>query len=261
MRMQFQTISYAETDGILHVKLNRPEKRNAINTQLVQDIHDCFAEVAARPEVQVVLLSGEGRGFSAGTDITAFRADNPQQDFRRFVRQFQRAFTEIELLEKAVIALIHGFCYGAALEIVLACDLRICTPDATFNLPEVNMGIVPDGGGSQRLPRVVGVGRAKELILMGRTIDATKADKWGLVNDVVPAEELEKTGIAWAREIMDNGLIGVGLSKRNVDMSMNMSMSDGLESAGMAQSLAFSDPGFLERVQKRFLERVKAKKA
>jgi enoyl-CoA hydratase/carnithine racemase len=260
MGMQFQTLSYTETEGILQVRLNRPEKRNAINAQLVEDLHTCFAELATRPEVQVVLLSGEGRGFSAGTDLTSFQANNEQQEFRRFVRRFQRAFTEIELLEKTVIALIHGFCYGAALEIVLACDLRICTPDATFNLPEVNMGIVPDGGGSQRLPRIVGVGRAKEIILTGKTIDAQKADKWGLVNEIVPPQDLEKTGIAWAKEIMNNGLIGVGLSKRNVDMSMNMSISDGLECAGMAQSLAFSDPGFLKRIERRFLEKVKAKK-
>lgn len=260
--MQFQTLVYAEKDGILHIKLNRPEKRNAINQQLVMDLHQCFLEVATRPSVQVVLLSGQGKGFSAGTDLTSFQPGGEiQMNIRSFVRRFQNAFTEIELLEKTVIALIHGFCYGAALEIALACDMRICTPDATFNLPEVNMGTVPDGGGSQRLPRVVGVGRAKELILTGKTIDAQKADKWGLVNEIVKAEDLEKTGIAWAHEIMGNGLNGVGLAKRNVDMSMNMSINDGLECAALAQGLAFSDASFLKRVEQRFLDKVKAKKS
>ncbi|MCX6004702.1 MAG: enoyl-CoA hydratase/isomerase family protein, partial [Chloroflexi bacterium] len=167
---------------------------------------------------------------------------------------------EIELLEKPVIALIHNFCYGAALELALACDLRICTPDATFNIPEVNMGMVPDGGGSQRLPRVVGVGRAKELILTGKTIDAQTADKWGLVNEIVGLEDLEKTGITWANEIMRNGMVSVGLAKRNVDMTYNMGISDALECAGLAQSVAFSDPGFLKRIERRFMEKVKGKK-
>jgi enoyl-CoA hydratase/carnithine racemase len=258
--MQFQTVAYSEQDGILHIKLNRPEKRNAVNQQLISDVQQCFAEVATQPGVQVVLLSGEGKGFSAGTDLTSFQAGGNNQDIRRFVRRFQSMFNEIELLEKPVIALIHNFCYGAALELALACDLRICTPDATFNIPEVNMGMVPDGGGSQRLPRVVGVGRAKELILTGKTINAQTADKWGLVNEIVKLDDLEKTGIAWANEIMRNGMVSVGLAKRNVDMTYNMAISDALECAGLAQSVAFSDPGFLKRIEQRFMEKVKGKK-
>jgi enoyl-CoA hydratase/carnithine racemase len=144
---------------------------------------------------------------------------------------------------------------------VLACDLRICTPDATFNIPEVNMGMVPDGGGSQRLSRVIGLGRAKELILTGKTIGAEKAERWGLVNEIVKEEDLEKTGIAWAKEIMANGMVSVGLAKRNIDMSYNMSIHDALECAGMAQSLAMSDPSFIKRVEQRFLEKVKGKKS
>ena len=259
--MQFKTIAYTEKDGILHVKLNRPEKRNALSFELIGEIQKCFAEVATLPNVQVVLLYGEGKCFSGGTDLNAFQAGGSQQDIRRGVRMFQAMFNEIELLEKPVIALIHNYCFGGALELALACDLRICTPDATFNIPEVNMGLVPDGGGSQRLPRVVGVGRAKELILTGKTINAQKAELWGLVNEIVPLEKLEQTGIAWAKEIMANGMISVGLAKRNVDMSYNMSIHDALECAGMAQSLAFSDPNFIKRVEQRFLDKVKGKKA
>lgn len=257
--MQFQTLAYTEKDGILHVKFNRPEKRNAVSPQVVKDLKVCFDEVASVPSVKVVLLSGEGKGFCAGTDLNSFQAGDAQH-IRKFVRAFQNAFTEIELCEKPVIALIHNFCFGAALEIALACDMRICTPDARFNIPEINMGMVPDGGGSQRLPRVVGVGRAKELILTGKTIDAQKAEKWGLVNEIVAFEDLEKTGIAWAKEIMNNGPVAVGLSKRNVDMSMNMSLWDGLECAGLSQTICFSDPNFLENIQRRFNEQVKNKK-
>ena len=260
--MQFQTVSHIEKDGILHVKLNRPEKRNALNWQIIGEVRQCFADVATQPSVEVVLLSGEGKCFSAGTDLNAFQGAMGQQDLRRTIRrQFQALFNEIELLEKPVIALIHNYCFGGALELALACDLRICTADATFNIPEVNMGMVPDGGGSQRLPRVIGVGRAKELILTGKTINADKAERWGLVNEIVKHEELQATGVAWAKEIMSNGMVSVGLAKRNVDMSYNMSIHDALECAGMAQSLAMSDPNFIKRVEQRFMDKVKGKKA
>lgn len=259
--MQFKTVTYTEKDGILHVKLNRPEKRNALNFEILGEIKQCFAEIAILPSVQVVLLSGEGKCFSGGTDLNSFQAGGSLQDIRRGVRTFQAVFNEIEMLEKPVIAIIHSYCYGGALELALACDLRICTPDATFNIPEVNMGMIPDGGGNQRLPRVVGVGRAKELILTGKTITAQKAELWGLVNEIVPLDKLEQTGIAWAKEIMANGMISVGLAKRNVDMSYNMSIHDALECAAMAQSIAFSDPNFLKRVEQRFLDKVKGKKA
>ncbi|MBN1691059.1 MAG: enoyl-CoA hydratase/isomerase family protein [Dehalococcoidia bacterium] len=259
--MQFKTVAHSEKDGILSVKLNRPEKRNAMNFELIKEVQQCFAEVATGASVEVVLLSGEGKCFSGGTDLNSFQVGMSAADLRRGVRMFQAMFNEIELLEKPVIALIHNYCFGGALEMALACDLRICTPDATFNIPEVNMGMVPDGGGSQRLSRVIGVGRAKELILTGKTIGAEKAERWGLVNEIAKFEDLEKTGIAWAKEIMSNGMVSVGLAKRNIDMSYNMSIYDALECAGMAQSLAMSDPNFIKRVEQRFLDRVKSKKA
>lgn len=259
--MKFETVSYQEKDGILHVKLNRPEKRNAVNHQLISDVTECFLEVATQPSVKVVLLSGEGKCFSAGTDLTSFTAGSNQVDLRRFVRRYQKMFNEIELLEKVVIAVIHGYCFGAALELALACDMRICSEETLFNLPEVDMGIIPDGGGSQRLPRVIGLGRAKELILTGKTIDAHKAEQWGLVNKVVKLQELEATGIAWAQDVMRNGLIGVGLAKRNIDLSMDMGIYDALECTGLAQSMAFTDPSFLQRIQQRFLDKVKSKKS
>ena len=257
--MQFQTLAYSQKDGILHVKLNRPDKRNAINPLMFMEIEQLFATLAAEPGVQVVLLSGEGKGFSAGTDLTAFQPGGTSYDVRRFVRLAQKAYNEIELLEKAVIALIHNFCFGIGCEMVLACDMRICTEGTIFSIPEVTMGLIPDDGANQRLPRLVGVGRAKELILTGKNIDSATADKWGLVNAVVKPDDLEKTGIAWAKEIMANGPTGVGLAKRNIDMSMNMSVHDGLECAGMAQSIAFSDPSFIKRIQERFERLVKGK--
>jgi enoyl-CoA hydratase/carnithine racemase len=226
---------------------------------MFSDIEQCFSQVAARPDVKVVLLSGQGKGFSAGTDLVAIsQVTGP--DVRRFVRLAQRAYNEIEYLEKVVIALIHSFCFGIGLEMALACDLRICSDDTLFNLPEVKVGLVPDGGASQRLPRIIGLGRTKELILTGKTIDAAIAERWGMVNEVVKPRDLESTGIARAKEISGNGMIAVGLAKRNIDLSFNQSLYAGLESAGLAQRIAVSDPSFLKRIEQRFTDRVKGKK-
>ena len=258
--MQFQTLSYSLNEGILHVKLSRPEKRNAIDFQMFSDIEQCFSKVAAQPDVKVVLLSGEGKGFSAGTDLIAIgKVDRP--DVQRYAHQAQKAYNEIENLEKVVIALIHGFCLGIGLEMALACDMRICSDDTFFNLPEVKVGLVPDGGASQRLPRIVGIGRAKELILTGKTIDAAVAERWGMVNQVVKPQDLMSTGITWAKEIANNGLLATGLSKRNIDLSFSQSINEGLEGAVTAQCIASSDEGFRKLIEQRFSDRVKDKKA
>lgn len=252
--MDLQTLSYSEENGILQVRLNRPEKRNAINAQMLMDIERFFAEVATRDSAKVIILSGEGKGFSSGTDMTSFGQigdmTNPQAA-RRFVKKAQRAISEIESLEKVVIACVHGFAYGAALELILACDLRIASVEALFNLPEVNVALVPDLGGSQRLPRIVGVGRAKELILTGKTINAVEAERIGLINRVVPIEDLNRAAIAMAEEVMGNCLAALGLAKKNIDMSFGLSVPDGLELASMAQSFLLSDQDFMKRMAAR----------
>jgi len=255
--MEFETLSFLEEKGILHVRLNRPEKRNAINQQMLLDLERCFSEVAIGDNVRVVMLSGEGKAFSSGTDLYALGGQSGvcSRTIREFVRKGQRAYTEIENLEKAVIALIHGYAMGAAMEMILACDLRIASEEAVFTIPEVDLGLVPDLGGSQRLPRIVGLARAKELILTGKTISAAEAERIGLVNKVVPLEELEKTGTEWAEEIMSNEPMAVGLAKRNIDMSFGQSLADGLESAAVAQSLLLTGDEFRRRVEDRVIEK------
>lgn len=260
--MEFDTLSLSEEKGILHVKLNRPEKRNAINQQLLLDVERCFSEVATGGNVRVVILSGEGKAFSSGTDLFSLGGSSgaDSRSVRQLVRKAQRAFSEIENLEKAVIALIHGYAMGAAMEMILACDLRIASEESVFTIPEVDLGLVPDLGGSQRLPRVVGVGRAKELILTGKTISAMEAERIGLVNKVVPLEELHKTGRDWAEEIMSNEPMAVGLAKRNIDMSFGQSVADGLESAAIAQSIVLTGEDFRKRIEERVIQRGVGKK-
>jgi enoyl-CoA hydratase/carnithine racemase len=251
--MSFEVLSLLEEKGVLYIKLNRPEKRNAITPQMLDELDRCITEVATKDSVGAVVLSGEGKAFSAGMDLTELGkvAGTSSQDFRRSLRKFQRAFSEIEYLEKAVIAAIHGYAIGAGFEMALACDLRIASQETAFTIPEVNVGIIPDLGGSQRLPKIIGVGRAKELILTGKTISALDAERIGLVNKVVPLEDLQNTARAWAEDIISNGPLAVGLAKRNIDTSFGLSISEGLEAAGITQSLLISSYDFQEGVKAR----------
>jgi len=255
--MEFETLALSEENGILHVRLNRPEKRNAINSQILLDLERCFSEVATGDNVRVVILSGEGKAFSAGTDLNELggssRIDGP--GIRQLVGRAQKAYSAIENLEKAVIALIHGYAMGAGMEMILACDLRIASEEAVFTIPEVDLGLVPDLGGSQRLPRIVGLARAKELILTGKTISATEAERIGLVNKVVPLEELDKTGKDWAEEVMSNEPMAVGLAKRNIDMSFGQSVAHGLELAAMAQSHLLTGDDFRKRIEAKVMQK------
>jgi len=255
--MEFETLSISEEEGILHVRLNRPDKRNALNQKMLLDLGQCFSEIATRSSVKVVILSGEGKAFSAGTDLyeVGGLSDLEGQGFRQFVRKAQRAISEIENLEKAVIALVHGYAIGAGLEVILACDLRIASNEAVFSIPEVSIGLVPDLGGSQRLPRIVGLARAKELILTGKNISAMEAEHIGLVNKVVSLDQLGETGKEWAEEIKSNEPVAVGLAKKNIDMSFDQCLSDGLESAGIAQSLLITGNAFKERARARLTQK------
>lgn len=242
--MDYETLSLSQEGKILYLNLNRPEKRNAINTRMLSELEQCVPLIAAKSDVGVVVIQGEGKAFSSGTDLDELgelaRSGNIQ-DFRGALRKLQRAFTEIEYLEKAVIAAVHGYALGSALELILACDLRIAAEETRLSIPEVSLGIIPDLGGVHRLSRIVGVGRAKELILTGRMISAQEAEHIGLVNRVVPPEQLRDTATAWAEEIMNNGLPAVGLAKRAVDMSFSLSSAEGLELAGIVQSLLISE--------------------
>ncbi len=255
--MDFETLSLLENEGILSIRLNRPDKRNAITPQMLAELEQCFTGVAAKDSIRAVVISGEGKSFCAGIDLFELGriAGNSSQDFRRSLRKFQRAFSEIEYLEKTVIAAIHGGAIGAGFEMALACDIRIASQEATFTMPEVSIGIIPDLGGNQRLPRIVGVGRAKELILTGKTITALDAERIGLVNKVVPLEELQNTARTWAEEIISNGPLAVGLAKRNIDASFGLSASEGLESVGIIQSSLISSYDFQEGVKARVEKR------
>ena len=196
---------------VRHVVLNRPEKRNAMNQQLLHELGDALREAAADVTVDCVVLRGEGPVFSAGVDLVELAESTGQAGL---LRPFRKVFLDCanicEEMAKPVVCQIHRTCVGGALEVALGCDLRIASSDAQLGLPEVKFGIIPDVGGSTRLPAVVGLGRAKELIMTARIIGAEEAERIGLVNRVVAPEELEAATQAFVDELLANSPVAVG---------------------------------------------------
>jgi len=213
-----------------HLILNRPEKRNAMNQELLRALAQALRDAAAEDAVHCIVLRGEGPVFSAGVDLVELAEASGQPGT---LRPFREVFLECpnlcEETPKPVICQIHRTCVGGALEVALGCDLRIASADAQLGLPEVKFGIIPDVGGSSRLPAVVGLGRAKELIMTGRTIDAAEAERIGLVNRVVAAEELEQATQALVDELLANSHWAVGRAKRVMDASARPALAATLE--------------------------------
>jgi enoyl-CoA hydratase/carnithine racemase len=225
------SIVYTEDRGhVRHVVLNRPEKRNAMSQELLRALGGALRDAAAEDSVHCVVLRGEGPVFSAGVDLVELAASAGEaRNMRPFRQVFLDCANVCEEMAKPVVCQIHRTCVGGALEVALGCDLRIASSDASFGLPEVKFGIIPDVGGSTRLPAVVGLGRAKELIMTARTIDAAEAERIGLVNRVVAPEELEAATDALVDELLANSHIAVGRAKRVIDASARPTIAQSLE--------------------------------
>ena len=215
---------------VRHIVLNRPEKRNAMSQELLRALGDALRAATDDESVHCVVLRGEGPVFSAGVDLQELAASAGEPGL---LRPFRNTFLDCpnlcEAMPKPVVCQIHRTCVGGALEVALGCDLRIASSDAQFGLPEVKFGIIPDVGGSTRLPAVVGLGRAKELIMTARTIDAAEAERMGLINRVVAPEELEQATQALVEELLANSHVAVGRAKRVIDASARPALAQTLE--------------------------------
>lgn len=216
--------------AVRHIVLNRPEKRNAMNQELLRALGGELREAAADPSVHCVVLRGNGPVFSAGVDLNELMSSTGQVGM---LRPFRNVFLECanlcEEMAKPVVCQIHRTCVGGALEVALGCDLRIASSDAQLGLPEVKFGIIPDVGGSTRLPAVVGLGRAKELIMTAKLIGAEEAHRIGLVNRVVEPEDLESETQALVDELTANSPVAVGRAKRVLDASARPALAQTLE--------------------------------
>jgi enoyl-CoA hydratase/carnithine racemase len=223
-------VSTEQRGVVRHVVLDRPEKRNAFNADLVLATGAALREAADDAGTHVVVLRGNGPMFSSGMDLGALgELGTRPDDLRAFRRACIEAWNVAETMEKPVICVIHGACIGGALELALACDFRVMASDAIAGVPEVRIGLIPDVGGSSRLPQLVGLGRAKELIMTGKLIGAEEAERIGLVTRVAAPEEVESATQQLVDELLACAPIAVGLAKRVIDASARPALSTTLE--------------------------------
>jgi enoyl-CoA hydratase/carnithine racemase len=215
---------------VRHLILNRPEKRNAFNGELIEALGEALREAGADMSVRCVVLRGAGPMFSSGMDLGALAAlaDAPE-NVRAFRREIVEVWNRPEEMAKPTVCMIHGACIGGAMELALACDLRVIAADAVVGMPETRIGLIPDVGGSSRLPAVVGLGRAKELIMTGKLISGEEAERIGLANRVAPPDALEAATGALVDELLACAPVAVGLAKRVMDASARPALSTTLE--------------------------------
>jgi enoyl-CoA hydratase/carnithine racemase len=216
--------------AVRHVVLNRPEKRNALNGELILELREALHAAAADPSVLCVVLRGAGRMFSSGMDLGSLGdlASAPER-LRPFRRVCLETFNAAEEMLKPVVCEIHGGCIGGAMELALACDLRVMATEAVIGMPETRIGLIPDVGGSSRLPQVVGLGRAKELVMTGMIIGGEDAERIGLANRVAPEEGLADATQLLVDELLACAPLAVGLAKRVMDASARPALSTTLE--------------------------------
>ncbi len=245
--MASSLVATEDHGAVRHVVLNRPQKRNAFNAELVLAVGEALRAAADAPTVHCVVLRGEGPMFSSGMDIGALNdlAGDPA-DLRPFRRACLEAWNRAEEMTKPVVCVIHGACVGGAMELALACDLRVMAADAVIGMPETRIGLIPDVGGSSRLPAVVGLGRAKELVMTGKLIGAEEAERIGLVNRVAPPEGLDEGVDALVGELLACAPVAVGLAKRVMDASARPALSTTLELEVAMQEICARSADFVE---------------
>jgi enoyl-CoA hydratase/carnithine racemase len=231
------TVTTEDRGAVRHVILNRPEKRNAFNAELVEALGATLKDVADDRAVKCVVVRGEGKVFSAGIDLSMVGADGFAQALRPFRRKCIEMTNPCEEMLKPVIAQIHGACIGLGMELALACDFRVLADDAIMSLPETRVGLIPDVGGSSRLPAIVGLGRAKEIIMTSRNVGAEEAGRIGLANRVVPAADLEGATQELIDQLLACSPVAVGLAKRVLDSVAKPTLAATLEQEVTAQQV------------------------
>ena len=242
--MNFQNIQLEIRKRVAIVTINRPEVRNALDLQSVQELHAAIAQINESEEAGAAILTGGGdKVFVSGADIRDIRARNKMDALKGINSRLLKA---VEDCEKPVIAAVNGFALGGGFELALACDLRVCSDNAKFGLPEVSLGILPGAGGLYRLQRIAGLGVAKEMILTGNILDADRALQLGLVSRVVPQNELMSEALQFAEKILSRGPLAVRLAKRSLNLVTQMSTEAAMALDEYAQGILFESEDKLE---------------
>ena len=237
--MEFKNLVIDKRDNIGIIKINRPESLNALNIETLGEIRDAVTSLNNDEDVKVLIFTGEGKAFIAGADIKQMK-DMNEDEAKEFSSLGQKIFDIIENLDKPVIAAVNGFALGGGCELAMACDIRLASDTAKFGQPEVNLGIIPGFGGTQRLARLVGKGIAKELIFTGDMIDAQTAMRIGLVNKIIALDDLMSEALAMAHKIALKGPASILISKSVINRGLDVDLSKGLgiERDGFVQCVA-----------------------
>jgi len=258
--MEFKNTLYDKSEGIATITINRPQVLNALSPDTVQEISARLDDAIKDDKIHVVVITGSGdRAFSAGADLNIMMGISAAKA-REFSRTGQEVFEKVETFDKPVIAAINGFALGGGLELAMSCDLRVASENAKMGQPEINVGLIPGWGGTQRLPRYVGKAIAKELIFTGRMIDAKTAERYGLVNTVVPPDQLKNSVIAMAKELMKKPNVGIRLAKELINSSTETNQRTGMAHEAESFGVISQTEEFREGV-KTFIETKKPKYA
>jgi enoyl-CoA hydratase/carnithine racemase len=249
-------VGVEDSGGVRHLVLQRAEKRNALNGELIQALGAAVEEAAGDDDVRVVVLRGDGPMFSSGMDLNDLRdlSENPE-GLRRFRRPILQWWNLLEEMPKPTICQIHGGALGGAFELATACDFRTMAEDAVAGIMEVRVGLLPDLGGCSRLPALVGLGNAKELIMTGKIVDGREAHRIGFANRIAPADELDAATDAFANELLACAPRAVGLAKRIMDASAKPALAVTLEQEVAAQETLAATEDFAEGTRAFFEKR------
>jgi enoyl-CoA hydratase len=256
--MSYETILYVKENNLGIITLNRPESLNALSFKMKEEILQIFDEAENDDQTRVVILTGSDKAFCSGADIkerVSIKNDSSQYDFYFKQKAAHQFYLRIENFAKPVIAAISGVAIGGGCELAMVSDLRIASETARFGLPEVKIGMIPAAGGTQRLPRLIGIAKAKELLYTGELIDANEAYRVGLVNKVVPVADLISEARALAQKILKNPPLPIKFAKRAVNTGMQLDLASGLDLETFCAALLSSSEdrkeGFAAFVEKR----------
>jgi len=260
--MSYKTIQFDVSNTIATLTFNRPEVLNALNLEVIAEFHKALSDVQKNPEVKVLILTGAGRAFEAVADITVLQGLDPL-GAKQFAQSGQWALFALEAMDIPVIACVNGFALGGGLEIAMACDFVCASEKARLGQPEINLGLIPGFGGTQRLARLVGRARAKELCMTGRIITAEEAFAMGLVTRIFPGETLMEETLKIAKTIADKGVVALRAIKHVIDNGHDVDLKNGCALEADAFSLCFASPdqqegtnAFLEKRPPKFAGRL-----
>lgn len=225
--MDYETLTIEKEENIAVLRLNRPPV-NSLNAKAYEEIYDAFCRLEKDDKVKAIVLTATGdKAFAAGLDVKEV-AGKTIPDYFAFGRISRMCLDKVAGIEKPTVAAVFGFVFGGGCELALACDLRIASVDTSMGCPEINLGIIPGSGGTQRLPRLIGIAKAKELLFMGETVSGEEAARIGLVNKVVARETLLEEAKTWAKKLASKPKVALSLLKNSIDNGMNMDLQSAI---------------------------------